>query len=149
VKPQKFSTLDMWNRLWDRKLSRGLHGNDFKRLHMLGFNEDKISFQLIRPHRRSHISDWANDNSFLRKLIIRSFPNITNAAVRNRAGRWLRVIKMFWVQQMSRGEISLELGQNYNTVSCLIKAIRKAVERSRIPVKRGRPQKGGSIAHHL
>jgi hypothetical protein len=99
--------------------------------------------KIRRPYKKA---GWAHDDKQIQQLLLRSFPRMhTNSKQRKRAGRWLRVINLYWRQQWSRGDIAAELGLKYNIIKNLIRAIRRAAAGRRsdtgkpIGKQKGRP----------
>ena len=95
--------------------------------------------------------DWAYSTVKLRALLLKSFPKLlTNKKQRASAGRWARVIQMYFKSQMTHGQIASELHVGLNTVLMLIRAIKLAARGVRTDTGkprgvRGRPRSSKEI----
>jgi hypothetical protein len=86
--------------------------------------------QIIKIRRpRKQIPVWVYDFPKIQEMLLRSFPKmIKDADQRKRAGRWARVINLYFRQQWTRGQIADELGMTYNHVNALIAGIKYAAK---------------------
>lgn len=92
--------------------------------------------------------DWAKDNAKIRALLLRSFPKLlTDEKQRLKAGRWARVIQMYYRSQMTHGQICNELDLTLPTILSMIRNIDRVVKgkradgRGNLSGKVGRPKK--------
>lgn len=122
-----------------KRLRRVLDGNDT-------FAQGGHQILKIRRPKKK-IPDWVNDNQKIKEMLFRAFPKmISNSNQRKRAGRWARVINLYFKQQWSRGQIAEELDWTYCAVDQAIRGIKRAAEgrrfdgRGMLTGKRGRPK---------
>ena len=102
--------------------------------------------KIRRPKKR--IPTWVYDFEQIKKILLRCFPKLQyNLRQRNRAGKWVRVINLYFRQNWSRGQIADEMDLQYKTIDRMIERIKKAGEGQRTdgsgPVgkPKGRPRK--------
>lgn len=77
------------------------------------------------PRRKK--AKWAYNDEAVQKLLLRVFPKLSmNRLQRERAGRWVRVIQLFYRSGMTRGAIAEEMKLGLNTVHQLLNHIRRA-----------------------
>lgn len=145
-----YSTLSSWRRLWDYKLTCGLRGRDFKKLRSLGFDGDKVSFQIVSTSvskngdRKVIVPpSWAVNTTIIGQLLQKHFPKLHNDNIqRQRAGRWARIICLYFRMGFPDSYIALEIGQPLESIKNMIVRIRYAAEHLDAPIKRrGRPRK--------
>ena len=73
------------------------------------------------------VPEWVTDDRIIQGLLLRSFPKLaTNARQRKRAGRWARVIQLYFRSKKSRREVAEDMGESENVVRMLIRAIKLA-----------------------
>jgi hypothetical protein len=86
--------------------------------------------QIVKIKRyRKKIPDVLKTDIEIQKLILRSFPLLkTNSLQRWRAGRWARVIHLYFVSGYNYKETADAMNEDYRTVEMLIRAIRRASE---------------------
>ena len=101
--------------------------------------------KIKRPKKKS--PSWARDNESIKKFLIRVFPRMQEFSQRVRAGKWIRIMYLYYNQNWSRGQIAAELHMTYAAVDSLIRSLKRASKGLRTdtgrPVgkKRGRPRK--------
>lgn len=130
--------LSSWSNIWDRLSNRGLSGKDFQKLRALGFNEDKISFQIVsirHPDRATNAAliygsparnDWASNFKLIQKILLTAFPKLqTDSRQRYRAGRWARIIELYFRMGLSYSEVAEEIKENKGAVKTLIRSIQR------------------------
>ena len=84
-----------------------------------------------RKHKRI-VPDWAQDDAKVRELLLRSFPKFrTDKRQAARAGRWARVIQLYFRMGKTHGQIADEMSIEYNKVKMLIRAIKWAAQGKR------------------
>lgn len=85
--------------------------------------------RIIKERRGNRICpDWASDNSKIQKLLLNAFPQLTiDKKQRAAAGRWARVIQLYYRQQLTHGQICTEMKISLPAVFSLIRAIDRAV----------------------
>jgi hypothetical protein len=70
--------------------------------------------------------DWANSDAKIQKILLRSFPKLkTNKKQSAAAGRWMRIIHLYFRMKQTRGQISAEMNLNYVTVDTLVRNIKR------------------------
>jgi hypothetical protein len=82
----------------------------------------------IKTMRRGQrtVPDWAKDKRKLQALLLRSFPKMmTNTRQRAGAGRWARVIYLFYNLNLTSGQIAKELEITVKHVDVLLVGIRR------------------------
>lgn len=112
----------------------------------------------IKVRRGSkQIPDWVNDYAFIRRVLLRAFPKLdTSIKQRKAAGKWIRVIQLYWRKQLTHGQIRFELGESVNgefvplrltAVQAIIRNIRRAIngdatngKKTKVKGSRGRPK---------
>jgi hypothetical protein len=87
----------------------------------------------VGPKRKD--ADWAKSDKQVQKLLLRVFPKMAaDEKQRMRAGRWLRVIQLYYRSGYSYGDAAIEIGINKKVVSDILCRISRAL--------RGRPCSG-------
>jgi hypothetical protein len=125
---------------------------DFKKLRKkLDGSEAFMSGHQIRKirTREKQIPSWTLRDKDVQKIILRAFPNMkTNKTARKRAGRWARIIYLYYRSHMTSSQISAELGETINQTKMTLKAIRRVWHGKRAdntalrsPQRPGRPKK--------
>ena len=72
--------------------------------------------------------DWAKDNLKIQKILLGSFPKLaTHKKQRTSAGRWARIIQLYYRKQMTHGQICSELGLSLPAVFSVIRSIDRTV----------------------
>ncbi len=70
------------------------------------------------------IPDWTQDDQKIQELLLRTFPKLnTDSRQREQAGRWIRVIYLYYRSRLTHGQIAVELGVNLGTILSLIRSI--------------------------
>jgi hypothetical protein len=73
--------------------------------------------------------EWALDNAKVQEILLRSFPKLmTDEKQRASAGRWARIIQLYFKSQMTHGQIASELGVNLNTILMVVRSIGRAAK---------------------
>jgi len=81
----------------------------------------------IRRHKRKIPSALRND-TVVQKLLLRSFPKMnTSAMQRWRAGRWARVIQLYFRAGRSYMETAEEMDEQPRTVEMIIRSIFRSI----------------------
>jgi hypothetical protein len=88
---------------------------------------EQFGHQILKIRRpRKRVPLWALDNKKIQQVILRAFPKMDSDPVqRQRAGRWTRVIHLYYRLKWSRGQIAKEMGLQYYTVNDLIRSIKR------------------------
>lgn len=88
------------------------------------------SHQIIRVKpRKRKVPEALKTDTSIQKIILRSFPKLEDdVEQRKRAGRWIRVIHLYFKWGYSYAETAEEMGEKPRTVEMLIRAIRRAAE---------------------
>jgi len=81
---------------------------------------------------------WATDDKEIQKLLLRSFPKLWIDPVQwERAGRWMRIIQLYFRAGLTSGHIAEEMHLTDKKVRKIISRIRNAAKFR----PRGRPKK--------
>lgn len=99
-------------------------------------------------HRIKKIPTWALENKSIKSLLVSVFPKLnTNLRQRQRAGRWMRAIHLYYRVGMPHNHVSQEMKISYGALVSLLRNIRRAGDGLRADNgelrtgKRGRPKK--------
>ena len=91
---------------------------DFKKLREFldGSEAFMFGFHITKSRtnsKRRRVPDWAKDDARVRELLLKSFPYLhTNATHRQRAGRWMRVIQLYFRMKKSSTETAVEMNES-------------------------------------
>jgi hypothetical protein len=121
------------------RLRRKMDGDDgFMQAHQI---------KKIRTRERE-IPAWTLNDAEVQKVLIRAFPLLkTRAASQKAAGRWARIIHLYYRVQMSNSQVAKEMGEGLNRVKMTLKGIRRVARGRRCDNSgpwlrpRGRPHK--------
>lgn len=81
----------------------------------------------IRTQRLFETPAWALDDAEIKNILLRAFPKLeTNANHRKRAGRWLRVITLYYKLRMPHNQVAKEIGVDYHALISLIRNIKRS-----------------------
>lgn len=73
------------------------------------------------------IPEWTKSDKEIRKVLLRAFPKWDEQPQQRRqAGRWIRIINLYFKLQWTRSQIAEEMELTPDTVSSLIRAIKRA-----------------------
>ena len=76
---------------------------------------------------RRKIQTWARDDQKIRQFLLRSFPRmVADSKQRARAGRWARVIYLYFKTKHTYSQVAAELGVSNRLVENIIRAIYRA-----------------------
>jgi len=122
---------------------------DKLRLRMDGNDSFMGAHQIKKIRTRERIiPPWVLNDKEVQKVLSRAFPHLkTNPASQKAAGRWARVIHLYYRMQMSNSHVTKEMGMNLNTLKMVLKAIRRVAKGWRADNSgpwirpRGRPKK--------
>jgi hypothetical protein len=94
-------------------------------------NDSFITGHQVKRIRSLHdgrkVPDWSTNDEAVRNLLLRSFPKLAiNELQRKRAGRWMRVIQLYFRSKKSRRETADEMGESENVVRMLVRSIKLA-----------------------
>jgi hypothetical protein len=105
---------------------RGIAGRLRRKIdHDDGFTSGHQIITIRRTERED--PEWAKSDVEIRKILLRSFPKLeTNPKQRARAGRWTRIIQLYFRKHYTHGQIAIELELGYEHIHTLIRAIRRA-----------------------
>ena len=79
----------------------------------------------IRTRERV-IPPWTLNDKEVQKILLRSFPSLhKNHSAALRAGRWTRIIHLYYRVQMSNSQVAKEMGMTLNAVKMVLKGIRR------------------------
>ncbi len=85
----------------------------------------------IRTRERV-IPPWTLNDKEVQKVLLRSFPTLhTSHAAALRAGRWMRIIHLYYRVQMSNSLVAKEMGMTLNAVKMALKGIRRVARGQR------------------
>jgi hypothetical protein len=84
--------------------------------------------QIIKVRRGNRKTPtWVKDRKKVQQILLHSFPKMqTNALQRERAGRWARIIHLYFKVQMTYGQVAEELGMPPRRVEGIIRSIHRA-----------------------
>lgn len=93
-----------------------------------------VSHQIIKIRRpRKKMPAWVVNENQLRAFLLFCFPRINkDLEQRSMAGRWLRIIQLYFREGWSRGQIAEEMNLTYSTVNSTIRNIKRAATRKRM-----------------
>lgn len=113
-------------------------------------NEGFMSAHQIKTirTRERDIPSWALNDKEVRTVLLRSFPKLrTNNRQAIHAGRWMRLIHLYYRVQMSNSQVAKEMGMTLNAVKMALKSIRRVARGQRTDnvcrlglTPRGRPK---------
>ena len=91
---------------------------------------------------------WANDRRKIQRTILRAFPKMnTDPKERARAGRWARVVYLYYIANLSRRGVAVETGLSAAMVHDILTRVRRAATGQRCDNRglrgvrpRGRPK---------
>lgn len=94
---------------------------------------EAFGHQIIKPlNRERKIPEWAQSDEQVQIILQRSFPKLkTNPKQRQRAGRWARIIQLFYRSKMTGTHVAEELGISYHRFENLLCAIKRAANGKR------------------
>ena len=82
--------------------------------------------------RVSKIPEWSLNDEQVKALLLKSFPKLaTDAKQRERAGRWLQIIQLYYRMAWTEKKIAEELNMSIDRVRYFIRAIKWASEGKR------------------
>lgn len=137
------------------KLRRRMDGDDgFMNAHQI---------KKIRTRERE-VPAWTLNDEEVRKVLLRAFPGLrhnrtpvnkragrsrqANRSLAQRAGRWTRILHLYYRVQMSNSQVAKEMGETLNAIKMTLKSIRRVARGRRAnniaPLglrPRGRPKK--------
>ena|ERR1017187_2933189 len=113
--------------------------------------------RIIKPrHGNRECPIWATEASQTRRLLLQAFPKlVTDEKQRAKAGRWARVIQLYFRVQLTEGQVAGELNLPTDTVKAIIRSIlrvSKGVSANGTGThgrKRGRPRKSCPVSDVL
>lgn len=138
-----------------QKLRRRMDGDDgFMNAHQI---------KKIRTRERE-IPAWTLNDKEIRKVLLRAFPGLyrnysskpkrvgrsrqASRTLAQRAGRWTRIIHLYYRVQMSNSQVAKEMGETLNAIKMTLKSIRRVANGRRANnvaplglTPRGRPRK--------
>ena len=92
----------------------------------------KNGHQIINSNRayagpRRKKAKWAYDDAAVQKLLLRAFPKLSmDKKHRERAGRWARLIQLYYRSGLSSGAVATEMKISRENVRGLLRSIRRA-----------------------
>jgi hypothetical protein len=82
--------------------------------------------------RERNIPEWTLSDKEVRTVLLRSFPKLrTNNAQAIRAGRWVRLIHLYYRVQMSNSQVAKEMGMTLNATKMAFKIMRRVARGQR------------------
>lgn len=84
--------------------------------------------QILKVRRREKKTpEWVLNDDEVRKLLRKVFPKLdSDLTQRRRAGRWIRVIQLYFRSGKSRQETAEEMGEKNGTIHTLTRSILRA-----------------------
>lgn len=112
-----------------------MHKKDMAKLRSRMDGDDRFfgSHQIKKVRTREReIPEWTLDDKEVRKVLLRGFPSLhkTDAAKKG-AGRWMRLIHLYYRVQMPIQQVAKEMGLNKNATKMLLKSIRRVARGQR------------------
>lgn len=85
--------------------------------------------QILKIRRiRKRIPDWVNNPAKVQAILLRSFPKLTtDAKQRLRAGRWTRVINLYFRRGWTSRQIAEEMSTTQYSVESIIRSLRRVI----------------------
>ncbi|MHB8485504.1 MAG: hypothetical protein ACYDCM_07225 [Candidatus Acidiferrales bacterium] len=83
--------------------------------------------QIVKTrHNRRSIPAWAQDPDQVKAILLRAFPNLQTSFVqKERAGKWLRVIYLYWQAGFDSVTVCLEMGVSRSEFKNILQRIRR------------------------
>jgi hypothetical protein len=82
--------------------------------------------------RLRKVPDWIKSEQQIQIILQRAFPKLkTDLKQRKKAGRWARVIQLYFRSQKSYRETAEEMGEDRDTIHTLIRNIRRVASGKR------------------
>ena len=99
--------------------------------------------------REREIPAWTLNDKEVRKVLLRAFPKLHKTAVSKvSAGRWMRLIHLYYRVQMPNSQVAKEMGETLSAIKTMLRSIRRVAKGQRSDNKgqrslkpRGRPRK--------
>lgn len=80
----------------------------------------------VRAFRKNGIPAWVLNDAEVRKVLLRSFPKLhTDIKQREAAGRWSRIIHLYYRMQMPNSQVAKEMGITVNVLKMALKHMRR------------------------
>ena len=88
---------------------------------------------LVRRQHDREIPEWAKNDTRIQTILLRSFPKLAEKGSKDavRAGRWARVIQLYFRLKRTHGQVAEEMGMSYGAVRSLIRGIKRVSEGKR------------------
>lgn len=84
-----------------------------------------INRNLANARAKRKAAPWATNDDEVQKILLRAFPKLArDEKQRKRAGRWLRIIHLFYRSGMSSGEVAAELKETPYRIRDTLRGIR-------------------------
>ena len=81
---------------------------------------------LVKRRHKKKMPEWVWSDAEIRKMLLRSFPRLrTNKSQSASAGRWVRIIQLYFRMGKTHGQIAEEMELKYKDVNNLIDRIRR------------------------
>ncbi len=86
-----------------------------------------FSIKRFRTGYLKDLPEWATSNESIQKMLLRVFPKLnTSQTQRKRAGRWVRIITLFYLLKWSESQVAAELNQSVASVKFTLVRINRA-----------------------
>ena len=101
----------------------------------------RTGHQILTVNRpRKKIPAWAANDARIKEILLRAFPKMKKKPKqRVLAGKWIRVINLYFRQRWTRGQIAEEMGLTYSAVDSIIRNIKRVSEG--LSSRTGKPRK--------
>lgn len=113
--------------IWERVGRGEIHEKEIAALHEIGFEEDKVSFQIEKVRHRVRYYDrrtWTDEH--IRKVLLRAFPKLhTDPDQRAQAGRWARVIQLYFRVGLSLRETAPQLNMTFDAAHSVVRSLQR------------------------
>ena len=92
-----------------------------------GFMTGHQILKVRRPKRKT--PEWTRTQTGIQQILLKAFPKLkTDESQRQRAGRWARVIQLYFLSAKSYRETAEEMGEKTRTIEMLIRSIHRTVK---------------------
>jgi hypothetical protein len=86
---------------------------------------------IVRQSERED-PEWTKSDTSIREILLKSFPKLAhNPKQRARAGRWMRVIQLYYRKHYTEGQIAEDLPLSIVAVRSLIRSIKRVSQGQR------------------
>jgi hypothetical protein len=118
------------------------------RRHLDGNEPYMNGHQILKERRIARKAPlWTKNDKRVQAILLRSFPKMeTNQKQRDAAGKWVRVLHLYYRMGLTFGQVAAEMGITRDTVSDIVQCLTRASKglradgsKRKLGRKRGRP----------